>query len=461
MEGLEAVEVKLSQLERTCRVDAEYFSKPYIETTNRLNMIHTDVLNTTVNISDGNHFSISDYFQEEGMPYYRGKDVTGNFFIEQTQPVCIPQKAFEMPHMVRSHLKRGDVLLSIVGTIGELSLVSSDSEATCSCKLAILRPRSITPGYLAVFLKSKYGQNQIHRIKRGAVQMGLLLEDMDQLDVTRFSSEFEGAIEKTVLDAKGKLEHSTSLASQAEQTLLHDLNLDSWQPPEPLTYIRRASEFFTSKRLDSEYFAPRVSELIARLSTGGILRDVAPARHEPFAPGTTGTFEYIEISNISSDGIAAADTVPCVDAPSRATQYVRKGDVITSTVRPVRRLSAIIRPEQDGYVCSSGFVVLRPVNVAPELLLTYLRLPPVCELMNLHTSASLYPAISERDLLNLPFPTVATEIEAEIVKAVQQAHIARREARELLERAKRAVEIAIEENESSARNFLNMENCNA
>ena len=44
-----------------------------------------------------------------------------------------------------------------------------------------------------------------------------------------------------------------------------------------------------------------------------------------------------------------------------------------------------------------------------EVLLTYLRLPVFCELINLHTTASMYPAIAATDLLALPFalPPVA------------------------------------------------------
>ncbi len=45
------------------------------------------------------------------------------------------------------------------------------------------------------------------------------------------------------------------------------------------------------------------------------------------------------------------------EAPSRARQYVRGGDVLTSTVRPNRHLSAIVAPEQGGCVASSGFVI--------------------------------------------------------------------------------------------------------
>lgn len=95
-------------------------------------------------------------------------------------------------------------------------------------------------------------------------------------------------------------------------------------------------------------------------------------------------------------------------------------------------------------------MVLQPRDVPAEVLLTYLRLPQICELMDLHTSASLYPAISEADLLALPFHPIANEAEAEIVHTVQSAHTARRQANALLEDAKRAVEIAIEDNEQAA-----------
>src|ERR1019366_3372527 len=100
------------------------------------------------------------------------------------------------PFMLRSHLQKGDVLLSIIGTIGQSSIVSDSSPATCSCKLAILRPREVQPEYLATFLRSSYGRSQIERLTRGAVRMGILLEDMDQLVVARFSPSFEQAVDR-------------------------------------------------------------------------------------------------------------------------------------------------------------------------------------------------------------------------------------------------------------------------
>ncbi len=123
-------------------------------------------------------------------------------------------------------------------------------------------------------------------------------------------------------------------------------------------------------------------------------------------------------------------------------------------MRPIRRLSALIEPPQDGFVCSSGFVVLEPQRVTPEVLLTYLRLPLICELMDLHTSASMYPAISESDLLNLPFAPPDQRTADAVKDSVVRSRAAKARAAALLDAAKRAVEIAIEQDEAAALRFL-------
>ena len=166
MDGLECSEINRSELERTLRIDSEFYSKSAIKVSDMLQSRSHDLLTTFVDVSDGNHMGISDCFIDEGVPYYRGQDA-GAFFIENSNPICINEKTFELPVMKRSHLKKGDVILSIVGTIGSLSLVYSDKSATCSCKLAILRPKEgKSAELLATFLRGKYGQAQITRFTR-------------------------------------------------------------------------------------------------------------------------------------------------------------------------------------------------------------------------------------------------------------------------------------------------------
>ena len=183
MDGLECSEIFFSQLERTNRLDAEFYKKKSLKIVDTLKTMSAEPLTRLVAVSDGNHMGISDKFAETGVPYYRGQDIH-NFFIEDANPICVDEDTFNATYMQRSHLKKGDVLLSIVGTIGEVSLVSKDEKATCNCKLAILRPHDIKKSPLiATYLKTKYGFDQVDKFKRGAVQMGYLLEDMNQIQI--------------------------------------------------------------------------------------------------------------------------------------------------------------------------------------------------------------------------------------------------------------------------------------
>lgn len=455
MKGLEISIARASELERTARLDAEYFRKDFIRTAKILAVRQNRHVADLAKISDGNHFSISDQFVEIGVPYYRGQDVTGRFFVDAAAPIHITPEAYAQKHMVRSHLQQGDVLLSIIGTIGELSLVASDQPATCSCKLAILRPKDVLPEFLAVFLRSEHGQNQIERLTRGALQKGLILEDMDQLWVPMVSADFERRIARTVQAAKHQQDLVEAVQTQASQALTAALGLADWTPPEPLTYAAKASDALAAGRLDARFFAPRIQALLDMLSSDGrTISSVAKPRREKFRPEQHMMFDYIEISDMDGAGATGSTRLLAAEAPSRATWHVRPGDIITSSVRPIRRLSAQIMPEQAGFVCSSGFVVVNPQDIAPEVLLTYLRLPVICELLDLYASASMYPAITDSDIFNLPMPELPDAVATQIVAHVQNARAAKARAAALLDAAKRAVEIAIEDSETAAMAYL-------
>ena len=69
----------------------------------------------------------------------------------------------------------------------------------------------------------------------------------------------------------------------------------------------------------------------------------------------------------------------------------------------------------------------------------------------------MYPAISEKDLIGLPFAPPDPATETAVCAAVTDAQHARSQAAVLLNAAKRAVEIAIEEDETTALRFLDDE----
>jgi len=95
-------------------------------------------------------------------------------------------------------------------------------------------------------------------------------------------------------------------------------------------------------------------------------------------------------------------------------------------------------------VCSSGFAVLTPKEgedgIEADVLLTYLRLPVICEILDLNTTASMYPAIPADRLMRLPIVVPDVRTRKAVVGKVRLAMTARFGASKLLERAKHTVE---------------------
>ena len=66
-----------------------------------------------------------------------------------------------------------------------------------------------------------------------------------------------------------------------------------------------------------------------------------------------------------------------------------------------------------------------------------------------HPLETMFPAISESDLLALPIPAIATRVQTHVHRAVCQSAQARQRAIGLLDAAKHAVEFAIEDSKAA------------
>jgi len=461
LEGLEITVLSLSDVRKgnaKLRIDSAYFGKDVMRLDALVRGFRTGFveLGETARIFRKGIFDIkANSYTEKGVPFIRISNLRdGNISEASIAYISADAHACE----AKTEVRRGDLAISKTAypAVSYVQVVKANvSQDIIAYKMKAEWRKTLRSGFLAAYLNSPVGIALMQRQFQGNVQLHLSLDDGRKVPVPLMSEKLQEFVENDSLRAFDQIRASAGKLVEAEQMLLEELNLANWNPPHPLAYSHNNRDAFAAGRLDAEYFAPRVASLLLHLGLGGsTVGDVAPARHERFFPGTREDFEYIEIENLRADGTTVAERRPSNEAPSRATWHVRAGDIVTSTVRPIRRLSALITVKQDGFVCSSGFVVLRPRSTFPEVLLTYLRLPQVCELMELHTSASMYPAISERDLLAIPFPSISEKSQTEIVAAVRHAHESQTLAQELLEAAKTAVEIAVEDSEDAALKFL-------
>lgn len=252
--------VRSGELGSTTRVDAEYYHPQYLKQVDNITRLQHRKLSDVALISDGNHISISNKFSSVGVRYLRGQDLS-DFFISDQDPIFIPEGTYYS--LSRSHMFPGDVLVGIVATIGTVGIITDrHGKLTGNCKLAIVRTNQIQPEFLAAYLDSKAGKNEVVRRIRGAVQMGLILPDLREIPVPLFSYEFREQIAKLVRQSYEKNNKSRTLYSQAETLLLEELGIKDIDLSHEPCYEVNSASTVSDNRIDAEYYQPKYERII-------------------------------------------------------------------------------------------------------------------------------------------------------------------------------------------------------
>jgi len=112
------------------------------------------------------------------------------------------------------------------------------------------------------------------------------------------------------------------------------------------------------------------------------------------------TISYIDISSIDNriNKVISYKEYVFKDAPSRAQQIVRIGDIIISLVRPNLNNVAIINDYYYNSVASSGFCVLRPSSINLQYLFYIVKGDKFKDYLTARTSGANYPAVKENDI---------------------------------------------------------------
>lgn len=133
------------------------------------------------------------------------------------------------------------------------------------------------------------------------------------------------------------------------------------------------------------------------------------------------TFKYIDISAVDRENkkIRDVDELSTEAAPSRARQRVRAGDILVSMTRPNLNAVAMVPPELDGATASTGFDVLRAVNVMPAWLFAHVRSSAFVEEMSALVQGALYPAVSSADVRSSAVPIAPLKEQQRIVACIE------------------------------------------
>jgi len=133
--------------------------------------------------------------------------------------------------------------------------------------------------------------------------------------------------------------------------------------------------------------------------------------------------KYIDIGSIDNKNlkIVSYKKYKLKDAPSRAKQIIKKGDILFSTVRTYLKNIAYVNLEYDNEICSTGFCVIRPKqNILSSKYLFYNVTSEnfINKITPLQTGTS-YPAVRDNDIFKQSITFFNIEEQEEIVQEIE------------------------------------------
>ena len=338
-------------------------------------------------------------YQTEGIPFYRGKEViekhNGN---KVSTELFISPKRYEEIKGKYEVPKKGDILLTSVGTLGIPWLVDEDDFYFKDGNLTWLRCNTqILPSYLYLWLNSAEAQNQIDVKCIGSTQKALTIETLNKFQITLPSLELQKKIVAVINPIESSININRSVNENLEQQIssiyANFCESKSWKPCE----------------------------------LGSII-DVKDGTHDSPKPQTSG-YLLVTSKHLLPYGV---DRI----TPNRITEkdfkkinersLVEQGDVLMSMIGTIGLISFVTEREIDYAIKNVAlFKTSRTPNLA-YYFLTFLKSNKTQQYIEMCLAGSTQKYISLGELRKMPIPVPDSEtLECfnEIVSPMYQAII--------------------------------------
>jgi restriction endonuclease S subunit len=460
-----------SKIDMGDRCDAEYFQKEFLAVEQRLNDNPTLPLSKVVKkvVASAFYPAATQLYAEGDTPFIRCVDCVTYPVISDLQEDIferIPYN-FAVESSGISFLKCRDIVVTKVGTPCFASLVSSYNEVALSrTVMGLSHIHGVLPEYLLIFLRCKYGFEQLFRSREQTIQFQLTVDRIRKINIYLPSEVFQKDIADLVNKYTTTLAQSAAAYAAASALLLRSLGMENFTPQSEAVTVKSFSESFgVSGRIDAEYYQPYYYEFESRIKQHGfVLADdicseinYGTVPTSPYTEDGTGV-PYIKGMNVKNTLISGTlDRITNIEDVS-SKHYTQKGDIIISQMGTVADCG-IVTEEQENWLFASFTIRLR-LNKGSEFDPYFIGM----YIQHLAKPYYFYRHIAQasvRQNTDLPtvkglfIPKLPMKTQVAIAEQVQQSFALRRKSEQLLEQAKRAVEIAIENGEDNAMEMLN------
>jgi len=465
LEGLEISEVKISDIDLGDRYDAEYFYKDDLNAVSLLASKNSQTLDNFGNfVASAFYPSATELYAIGDIPFIRCVDCISFPFITTEQENLferLPLNFIEEQKGINT-LNKGDIVITKVGSPCHASIVEEyDFVALSRTVMGLKNIKAINPYYLLVFLRCKYGFNQLLRERELTIQYQLTLDRVKNILIYEPSEKFQSAIEEFVKQQNEINQASKILYSETLNILLQELGLSNWHPTIKNNNTKTLQEsFLTSGRIDAEYYQPKYDELLQDLKqfnhdTLGNLVFIQKSIEPGSDAYQNDGIPFIRVANLSRNGISESDVFLSNDEFGDFPIMPKKDTILLSKDGSV---GIAYKVEEDMKAITSGAILHLTVNskkVLPDYLTLVLNSVVVKLQSERDAGGSIIQHWKPDEIKQVIIPIVGEEIQKTISEKMQKSFSLLNKSHQLLAVAKRAVEIAIEQNEKAALNYLN------
>ena len=269
----------------------------------------------------------------------------------------------------RTRLTGGEVLLTLVGTVGRVAEVPKACAGfNVARAVGVIKPANgIEAKWIAICLRSPLSQHLLGSRANTTVQTTINLRDVRALPIPippvaerKLISDFVNALD----DRIAVLRETNATLEAIAQALFKSWFVDFDPVHAKQQGLSPAGMDEATAALFPDSFRESAMGLVPEGWSAGTLNDLAHLNsHSWSARNQPVRIRYLDLANVKANEINAVTEFAFEEAPSRARRELRSGDTIVGTVRPGNRSFAFIDRPVAYLTASTGFAVLSPKAV--------------------------------------------------------------------------------------------------
>lgn len=390
-------------------------------------------------------------------------------FIKTTNLFYVDSEQWE--RYPKGRITKGEILIEVKGKIDKVAIVPNDFPVRTLVTGSLFKltvNEYISKNVLLTYLISKFGVAFKDRYKTNLLISFVSKPDLYRIPVPTFSKEFEKQIDILFEIIFNSQKESKQKYSKAENELLITVGLLDFElSQEPINIKQFRESFNITKRLDAEYYQKKYEQIIDKIKSQkyeSLIKIVSISKSiEPGSDKYTveGGLPFYRVSDYNKFGLSKPDkeltsSFVCENKSLIEKLKPKQGTILFSKDGSVGT-AYLLRNDLDGI--TSGAILHLQVKNTNEILPEYLTLALNSKLVQMQAERDAGGSIilhwRKEEIEQVVVPIIDYKKQEQIAELVEESFKLKAESERLLEVAKKAVEMAIEENEAKALIFIN------